>query len=369
MRKLLKSIFGKIYKFTCNDEKFEILRKSLELYPDTVAENADVCVNISTVLPQSKFVSRNPSIFVKMQNGMITKFPQCEILWERNTEGRPLMITVDIPKPSQSLRAGYHKFRTMEYSTEVEIFEQVLHELVLVPSVYFFKDLSLVHAAVLAVNGRAIMLAGTGGTGKTSALLSLRKKENVSFVSDDIAIVSKNGFIYPNLAWPKIYGYNLSSYITKEELLEGRGIVDRLQFNLRLKRNPRFVRRKLQPNVLYTSFEDGPVPIQKVIYLFRHNSEMIELKDLEKDLAIEMGLHVMQTEYSNFHNFLEWDQYNSIVTGVRPLLKVNEVLKNWQSNLSNSFKNADIKLLQIPFNLKHEKYLDYINRVLINGKL
>lgn len=364
MPELAKIIFGKTYKFGCEEENIEILEKSVGLYPNSNAEAADVFVNISTTGNQDedRMIAQNPSIFIKKRKSIIMKFPQCEISWGITMEGGPLLVTLSVKKPTRTLRKLYSKFRSMEYSTEVEEFEQVLHELILVPSAYFFNDLSVVHAAVLAVNGKAILLAGTGGTGKTSALLSLRNEENVSFVSDDIAIVSKDGYVHPNLAWPKVYGYNLSTYITKEELLKGRGAIDKFQFDFKLKRNPKSVRRKLRPDYLYKAFKNEPVPIERVIYLFRDNSESIRLEDLEMEHAIQMGLHVMKTEYSSFHNFLEWDQYNSIVTGKSPLLRTDEVFENWRLNLTDAYKKADIKLLRIPFHLPHERYLDYMNK-------
>ena len=73
------------------------------------------------------------------------------------------------------------------------------------------SDLSLIHASgVVLSNGKAILLGGTGGIGKTSLELELCLNEKASFLTDDIAVIDKEGFLWPNLSFPKIYGYNLA---------------------------------------------------------------------------------------------------------------------------------------------------------------
>lgn len=367
MQSLSKEIFGKSFRFVFSDEKSEILAESIGLYPDSIVETPDVIVQITSDTKQAELVGRNPAIFTKTVNAIVTEFPQCTVSWESSANA-PLKCSLSTQTYKSNLKAVYSKFRSMEYSTEVEMFEQVLHELVLIPAVYFFSDLSLIHAATLSLNGEAILLAGTGGTGKTSAMLALRKSKGLSFVSDDMAVVSRDGYVYPNLAWPKVYGYNLSDYITREELLHGRRLLDKLQFGFRMRRNPKTVRRKVRPDRLYPSFEKGKIPIGKVIYLFRDNATSIRQAPLVLNDAVQMGLHVMKTEYSGFHNFMEWDAYNSIAKHVHPLLNTEAVFKNWENNLMASFRNVNFKLLHIPVKILHADYLNYMNKLVSGGK-
>jgi hypothetical protein len=71
------------------------------------------------------------------------------------------------------------------------------------------KGHCLAHAAAVAVNGRGILLPAWGGTGKTTAIVSLLKKvPGASFLSDDYTILSEKGYM---LAYPKaffIYPYH-----------------------------------------------------------------------------------------------------------------------------------------------------------------
>lgn len=366
MHNLKKEIFGKNYSFIVDDGMVETVRESVDLYPDSTAVKVDVSITLSKI-PEEKLVSRNPSIFTKYNDGFMTHFPSCQILWKFNAKEKSLNVTVFLIQNFSKAKKFYSRLRSMEYATDTESFQQLLHELVLVPSVYFFSDLSIIHAAAISIDGKATLMAGTGGTGKTSALLALRKKQNIGFVTDDIAILSKNGMVYPNLAWPKVYGYNLSSYIGKEEVLNNRSLVDRLHFNLKLKLNPRTVRRKVRPDILYPTVNVHPVPLGKVLYLIRDNSAKIHSKPLPAATAVDMGLHIMKTEYDVFHRHLEWDSYNALAMGVAPSLRVEDVFNNWKNNLNTAFSQATIESLHIPVEEKHEDYLNYINGFLVDG--
>lgn len=363
---IIKIIFGKNYKFICNDSYASILVPSIELYPDGDNENIDLTIEVQNLSISSEILAQNPSTFQKFESSICYQFYKGRIYWEVNrTTGKILVQLVTLPR-KEGILGKIRKFRSMEFATEEEEFQQILHELVLVPSAYFFQNLSVVHSAAFIKDGKATVLAGTGGTGKTSALLSLRNNKNIAFAADDISIISSDGYIHPNLAWPKIYGYNLSTYITKAELLDGRNMVDKFQFNYKVRKNPKKVRRKLKPNVLYQGYASSQTPIQNIFYLFRDDSTEMYISPLEKGKAIQMGIHIMKTEYNKiFHNYLDWDEYNSIALGVQPILNLNKVFENWKRNLNEALENVNIQLLHIPFKMPHEEYLKNVHRYIL----
>lgn len=362
-----KLIFGKTYTFIVKEAYYQNFRPSIELYPDSKNKKSDVIIYLNNSENfEGSILSKNPAAFLKSKDYIQTAFYKGKTFWKWDTEHEVLTINLEINPRKSGIKGLYRQFRSMEFSTEAEEFQQILHEIVLVSSVYFLKDLSLIHSAAFSIDNKATLLAGTGGTGKTSALLSLRKDKRVSFVADDICVVSKNGTINPNLAWPKIYGYNLSSYISKEELLKDRGAIDRFQFNYKVKKNPHRVRRKLKPNELYQNFCNSPVPIENIYYLFRDDSKGMKISILDKEKAIEMGIHVMKTEYGKIlHNYLEWDKYNSLALGEEPILDLEQVFDIWRNNLRKAFENINIKLLHIPYHIPHEEYLINIHKIIL----
>jgi len=364
--KIAKKIFGKNYLFKCDDSFKSTLIPSIDLYPDGDENNVHVIVNVQEDLPNGTFLSNNPSEFFKSDDSFTFKYYKGKIQWSYDKMSDILHVYLIYRIPKGGLKKTIRKFRSMEFSTNVEEFQQILHEVVLVPSVYFLPDRAVVHSAVISFNDKAIMLAGTGGVGKTSAALSLRNDARISFVADDIAIISPEGEVYSNLAWPKVYGYNLSSYISKKELLEGRGFIDKFQFDYKVRKNPKKVRRKMKPNVLYKQHRNSNTELRKVLYLFRDNSDSIYSSPLKKEDAIEMGIHVMKTEYNKIlHDNLEWDRYNSIGKGVEPFVKLEDIFEKWRHILEKAFEGTDVQLLHIPFDLPHEKYLESVHKYIL----
>lgn len=359
-----KEIFGKVYSFEYPDSLAVYLNPSIRLYPTIRSLSSDVQIRFDNIPWEEELIGNNPSSFIKAKDIIITRFPECNVAWRFQKDENQLECIVDIPIARKDAKTFFFKFLSKEFSTDVEFFEQVLHEFVLVPSAYFFDDLAVIHSAAVAVHERVVLLAGTGGTGKSSAILALRKMRGISFVSDDITVLSHTGVVYPNLAWPKIYGYNLSSYISKHELLKGRGVVDKFHFDVKLKYNPRSVRRKMHPDALYGLVENRGLPIHKIIYLFRGNGQDMFVRDLNSPMAIEMAIQVMKAEYAVFHNFLQWDKYNSLASGMNPVLDVDKVFDQWRNNLRAALRRAEIKLLHIPVRVKHVEYLEFIRTYL-----
>ncbi len=62
------------------------------------------------------------------------------------------------------------------------------------------KGYALVHAACIAVDGRAVLITARTDTGKTSTILRAVDNYNYSFLSDDMTIVSRDGDV---MSYPK----------------------------------------------------------------------------------------------------------------------------------------------------------------------
>jgi hypothetical protein len=364
MKQINKNIFGKKYSFFSNEKFEKILTESIKSYSDFKAESADVDVLVGSINEGEALISRNPSIFFRYENSFSTDFGSVLVNWRVSDENR-LIVCLSFPEHSAWIRQ-LSKLYSMEYSTDVEVFEQILHELVLVPSIYFFVDLIPIHSAAFSINGQGILLAGTGGTGKTSAMLALRNEKDVSFLSDDMTILSSDRLIYPNLAWPKIYGYNINNTNIKKDLLAGRGLVDRMHFSLRYKINPTKVRRKIRPEVLYQNVGKSGEKLSSIYLLFRDNTSVMALGKISSFDAVEMCLDVMKTEYAVFHKFLYWERFNSLAIGRQPLLDISKVVKNWRFHLRSIFDQTPVNLIKIPFSIPHEKYLDEIKKIVLS---
>lgn len=353
-----KLIFGKCYSFSGDVDHQVWLAESLALYADADNLESQVEVCISSEVVSGAPLAANPRFHRMLEDGMLTSFPAVDVTWRWSRSGCLMVDTVF--KTRGGLKHRVKKLLSMEYANDVEYFEQLLHEFVLVPSTYFFSDLAPVHASCMTVDGVALLLAGTGGAGKSAAMLAMRTNERVSFVCDDIAIMStglsSRSMVHANMAWPKIYGYDCFGNELGDLILEGRGWVDRTHFRVKNWIDPAIVRRKIRPDHLYRGIEPMAAPASRLYYVVREGITGIHLSNLRVDNAIEMTLAVVGAEYSIFHDHLYWEKYNALATGRKAMLTMDDVVTNWRHVLSACFSTVSCFKVSVPFDMDHVTY-------------
>lgn len=359
-----KVIFGKCYAFSCDPSLQAVLAESLHLYADADGQEPAVNIRVGHAIATRQPASINPSVHQTFDHGMLMSFPTVDVSWERSASGG---LDVEVAfKPRRGIRRVIHKLLSMEYSREAEAFEQILHEFVLVPSVYFFDDMVPIHAACVTIDGQACLLAGTGGAGKSSAMLALRNSD-ASFVSDDIAVMSANARIHGNMAWPKIYGYNCAGTRMKSELLDGRGWIDRTHFNIKNRINPASVRRKMSPDRLYRRVEPRSAPLSRLYYVVREDVPDIRVSPLKVAHAVDMTIEVVSAEYSIFHDHLYWEKYNALATARSAMLTMETVIANWRRVLTAGFAAVSCFKISIPLKIDHAVYQDVVTGIITSG--
>ncbi|MEW9570438.1 hypothetical protein ABQJ54_01595 [Rhodanobacter sp. Si-c] len=360
-----KIIFGKCYAFSCDAALQELLAESLSLYVDADGREPEVNIHVGHAITKRRPSSINPSVHDTFEHGMLTSFPSIDVYWERTGNGR-LNVEVAI-KPRRGIRRLIHRLLSMEYPREIEVFEQVLHEFVLVPSVYFFQDVMPIHAASVMIGSQACLLAGTGGSGKSSAMLALRRNQDAGFVSDDIVVMSANARVYGNMAWPKIYGYNCIGNAMKREILAGRSWVDRAHFSIKNRLNSANVRRKMSPDRLYPHVESTSAALSRLYYLVREDVPDIRVSALDPGHAIDMTIAVVSAEYSVFHDHLYWEKYNALATMRTAMLTMEEVTANWRRVLSASLAKVGCFKISIPLKVDHAVYEDSVTDIIVSS--
>ena len=361
-----KIIFGRCYSFSGKADQQALLEECLALYADAGNIDPQVEVRIAPAISTRKPSSVNPKAHRKFRHGMLTSFPAVDVYWGWSELGC-LEIEVAL-KVRHGIKQKIQKLLSMEYSSDVESFEQILHEFVLVPSAYFFKGVAPIHAACVTVDGSARLLAGTGGAGKSAAMLALRQNEKVGFLSDDIVLVSAaTSHAYANMAWPKIYGYNCAGNTLKGEILAGRGWIDKAHFNIKNRINSASVRRKIRPDRLYHHVESTSAPLSRLYYAVREDVPDIRVSPLGVSNAVEMTIAVISAEYSIFHDHLHWEQYNALATAQTAMLTMEEVIANWRLVLSECLAGIGCFKVSIPFDVDQAVYRNSMVDILLAG--
>jgi hypothetical protein len=157
---------------------------------------------------------------------------------------------------------------------------------VLLPLVKFWlnqRGLTFLHASSVAEGGRAFVLSGWGGTGKTNTLLALLE-EGATYLGDDLSVIDREGHVHPFPRSVSVFDYNLAAF---PRLAQHIGIGKRIQmavvralFPIAERLLPSFagpinVARKmlsnvtLSPQVLSVRQPEGRLPAGLVAILYR----------------------------------------------------------------------------------------------------
>ena len=323
----------------------KILQKELSLYEETSGK-ADIIIDINGELGKKEALSKNPGIHEEIENGFRCNFGPAEVTWFQSKEALHVNLALDENKKSL-----IQKFYGIQYTHPYEDIGRVFHELVLIPTLFFFPaDLTLIHGSALETNdNNAIIVGGAGGVGKTSLELFLTLKNNFKFLADDITIVDKNKFIWPNYAFPKIYEYNTrNKKEIEKKVLQKRGLLDKLQWMFTKKLTHRSIRRRINPEVFYNGAISKGGKLSDYFILFRGNYNDFEIKPISVEKAVETSLEIIKTEYDVFFKQLHWHKYNRYLLGSKTIIDANNIIMKWQILQKNILNNCRCYKVKIP---------------------
>ena len=351
------NIFSKNVKINCDNSNIQqALLYELSGYPES---NIDPDVNVVFVeeinVERDMFIS--PSHHSTFEGGFVARFGGVTVLFQIK---KCLYIEIMLHDPKWR-----SKLISYDFTTVAESIGTIIHELVFVPMTYFFDDLALVHASAFKEinSGETYMIGGTGGVGKTSLELLFCRKSNYSFIADDIAVVNAAGDIFPNLSFPKIYGYNTAGdKLLEEMLLSKDSKFGKLQWHLRKKiLGGNKVRRRISPFLVYNNVECKAVQISNYVNLVKssHESEISKIS-LHKNDAVQSTLHVIKNEYHTFHQHITWHEYNCTIHGIEPVITLNGSFADMRNVITDAFARANLSTLKLPAGIRHSEFMSSV---------
>ncbi|NPE27876.1 hypothetical protein HNV12_07870 [Methanococcoides sp. SA1] len=180
-----------IYKFTINDNSscklFDILNSDFSYFEEINVENPDLVLNIGEFTPQNhdcyiidnKYHIKDDYIFCTDSIGKykwmteISGFESGKIVINFKILSRKTIFDICLPLYTYLLE-GF-----LMYSLS-------------------FRGYHTIHSAAVCKNDDVFLLAGRGGSFKTSLVMDLIRKEGFSYMSDDKTIIHDNyAFAYP----------------------------------------------------------------------------------------------------------------------------------------------------------------------------
>jgi len=352
-----KRIFGKCFELILpTDYEFEAEgRKSIQHYQDDHFGQVQVALRFQAP-PFSSPRSANPKIFVETEDYIVWDFPKTLRLTVLKQSGipatTPLTVFVELGNLNLSPLVIAKSIFAMEFPSRFDQIIQILHELVLVPVTFLDPGIAPVHGSAISINGEVAIFSGTGGVGKSSAMLiaAKLKDERISFMADDMALLSNEGLVNGNFAWPKVYGYNLNSLPDKVDLLRGRNFADKLHFFAKIRlANGDKVRRKVSPLALFPSIQDQG-RLSSLTFMFRANTTKFKIEKVDVERAAHLSLAIMEGEYGDIYKYLAWTEYNQLINRTRPVLTLAEMRKNWLQCYRSGLSRSRVQIVHIPLN-------------------
>jgi hypothetical protein len=348
-------IFGRIVRLDGDRSVAgRILEEELSRYaraPDDA--EPDLIVRLHPPGPSSGRLI-NPAVHEEHAGGFLARYRMADVEFHLN--GSALTGVDFFPTRSDAaLLRHARRWLDMQFTTREERAGVIFHEMVMIPSVYFDHGLALVHASAFEdPMGGVTLVGGTGGVGKTSLEIELCLHHGFRFLADDVTVVGRDGHVWPNLAFPKIYAYNLEDNPElAARVLGRRGWPDRLHWHGHRRRGPAHVRRRVAPEVLYGGFSREGGPLRRYVILVREDRPALEVSELPPATAAEMSVAVMETEYREFNNHLHWHAFNRLAAGREPVLRGRDVLDRWREHLTLVFGGASCRLARVPLRMAH----------------
>lgn len=292
----------------------------------------------------------NPTSHVELSDGFVARYPNVSVRYRLDARGRP-HATIHLAPSVRGLRRARRRWRSIQYATPDEAVGQVVHELAAIPMLYWDDDRVPVHASAVELPAAGMtLIGGTGGSGKTSLAIELCRRHGAAFAADDMSIVGPDGTAYPNLAFPKVYGYNLEgSPELRARVLGSAGRLERWQWAWRGRRvGPAGVRRRIAPALLHDRVVAEPRRIRRYVVLVREDRERIATEPLDAERAASMSLAVLRAEYADHHRHLAWHAFNTLAAGRRPSVDLEARFAAWQVTLAGVLATVECLAIRVP---------------------
>lgn len=362
-------IFGKVVEISINHKLQKQIEEDIQanfsLYPIPVkGKKSDIHITICNEFENIKIISQNPSIHLEITHGFIAKFMKYDVAYQF-IDGR-LLVQIKLKTTNNKIIRYSRKINNIEYENIEGRISSIIHEIILVPATYFFDDFTLVHCFTFSKANKTIMVGGTGGSGKTSLGLEFCMNRGYKYVNDDIAVVHKSGLVWPNLAFPKIYGYNLvGNRKLKKMIFQNRNLADKLTWEIKYSLlGSDKVRRKISPVTAFGSYQKEPVKLTGYYILSRVNEPEIRSDQLEHDKVAEVTSRIIQQEYFAFNNHVLWHEINCQINGTSPILKLSKIHEKMNKINYQIMRELSCKLIKIPIKINNAKYISEVTELI-----
>jgi hypothetical protein len=223
------------------------------------------------------------------------------------------------------------------------------------------RNVAMIHAATVAIQGHGIALPAAGGVGKTSTIAKLMRHRDVAFMGDDWAFLSAEGdllgfakpmFIKPHhrTIYPHLFNRVRKPLVPKRLVRPfGRLATQVHPFIVRYPRVAAFTRQWSPEHMIVSPQEalrGSPIarsaPLSAAVYVERHDGAETRLRELDR---AEMVARML----GNFHG--EMTTYSREIVnllGATGLVPLQDIFADKATVLGKALQDVPTFLLQVP---------------------
>lgn len=226
------------------------------------------------------------------------------------------------------------------------------------------KKQAFIHSGVVKFSNEALMLAGTGGCGKTSTILSFLEISNVNYLSEDFGILSKDNSVVYCEKTISLYHSDVikGSPIAASSLKKQKAWIKFKWYYLTrlFKLNPII---KISP-LDFSVKEHDEVSLKHSVYLTRVNTNDLCIKSITQDEFSERTMKASIRELKTFIDILYLIEANATKDTKLTFPSVDNFLKEYQKIIRENISDTPCHLLAIPEKIHPDDICKYITEKL-----
>jgi hypothetical protein len=223
------------------------------------------------------------------------------------------------------------------------------------------KNISFIHSGVFSLKGKATLIAGTGGCGKTSTLFKLLENKDSKYISEDFGIIDDNGYTYYNPKPVSIYATDMEfGQKILQNFYKTFTFKEKVLWNLKrkiLNINPM---TKALPSKLLGNRIEEKIEIENILYFVRNSNKIIEYSKIDTenivDNILESSIRELKTAFEIFNLI------SSNAPSEYQIIKFEQIITKMKEVYIKAFKNKNKYIVYIPLKTKPEKLVSFLEK-------
>ena len=204
------------------------------------------------------------------------------------------------------------------------------------------NNLSYLHSSAISLNNKSIIFTASSGVGKSSLLIKLSQNREISFIADDLTVVSSNSRVFYQGRSISIKPYHLKyDSFLKKKIKSLMSMGQKLQWNFL--RDNRLTYR-LPASELFADISES-ADIKKVIHLCNHSGLDFKIADMSLTDLVNSNTSILINEL-----FLANHKLNTLASfSGSPFENSSIIYKRVSEIYLQAFKDVEIKQVFIPY--------------------